>query len=142
MDPFISGVLVAIGKYVVDKTADAIPAMGAEASKLLEKMYRFIVDKLSNKGTSEKVIVEEYEKDPATYEKPLAKILEEEFKRNPAFAEELQRMVDEYNQKLKSEGASESYAINVKGSITSTGSVFGSGSVSAGGDIVGGDKSK
>lgn len=141
MDPFTAGVMIALGKYAADKAIEAIPVIGAEAAKLLEKMYNFVLDKLSAIGTSEKVIVDGYVDDSATYEKPFAKILSEEINRNQIFAEELQKIIDEYNQILKSKGVSESYAINVKGNLTATGSVFGSGSVSAGGDIVGGNKS-
>jgi len=141
VDPFTAGVMIALGKYIADKTVEAIPAIGAEATKLLEKMYKFITDRLSAKGTSEKVIVDGYDDDPATFEKPFSKILSEEINGNKAFAEELQKIINEYNEALKSKGISESFAINVHGNLTATGSVFGSGSVSAGGDIVGGNKS-
>jgi hypothetical protein len=141
MDPFTAGVMIAIGKYVADKTVEAIPAIGTEATKLLEKMYNFIADKLSAKGTSEKVIVDGYADDPSTFEKPFSKILSEEIDKNKDFTEELQKIINEYNEIIKSKGINESYTINVKGNLTATGSVFGNGSVSAGGDIVGGNKS-
>lgn len=141
MDPFTAGVMIALGKYITDKAVEAIPAIGVEAANLLEKIYNFITDRLSAKGTSEKVIVEGYNDDPATFEKPFSKILNEEINGNKAFAQELQKIINEYNEALKSNGISESFAINVQGNLTSTGSVFGSGSVSAGGDIVGGNKS-
>lgn len=141
MDPFTAGVMIALGKYVANKTVEAIPVIGSEAVKLLEKMYSFVAEKLSAKGVSEKVIVDGYTNDPATFEKPLSKILSEEIARNNVFAEELKNIIDDYNEIIKSKGMNESYMINVKGNLTATGSVFGNGSVSAGGDIVGGNKS-
>lgn len=142
MDPLAATVVIVLGKYALDKAPEIIPALGAEVSRALGRLFKFVTEHVASKGTREATITEEFASDPETFAKPFAKILEAEILRDPSFAESIRAMIDEYNKAVLTSGLDPSYQVSVGGDLTSVGSVFGSGSVQAGGDIVGGSKNR
>lgn len=140
MDPITVGIVVVLGKYAIDKGAEIAPVIGKQALDVAERLFRFVVDRLSSKGREEEVIAKGFEKDPDVFEKPFAKILDEEMQSDAAFAAEVRRLVNEYNSSVEARKASDEYKIHISGSVSGVGFVVGRGTVSAGGDIVGGSK--
>jgi hypothetical protein len=140
MDPVTVAIVVILGKYALDKGAEIAPVIGAQALAVGERLFRFVFDRLTSKGTEKEVIARGFERDPAIFEKPFAKILDEEMRSDARFAAEVHKLVDEYNRSVEAHSGGDEYKIRVGGAVTGTGFVVGSGTVSAGRDIVGGNK--
>lgn len=140
MEPLTAGLMMILGKHALDRAAEIIPVVGAEAARIVRLLYDLVTGEISTKGIKEKVIAEGFSSDPETYEKPFAKLLEEEMNSSPAFANRVRALMDSYSCHITLQGADPQHRIGVKGNFRATGSVFGSGSVRTEGDIVGGDK--
>jgi len=140
MDPLTVGLIAILGKYALDKAAEIIPVVGAEASRMITLIYNLAIGEVSSEGDKEKMVAENFAADPETYEKPFAKLLDDAINSNPVFANHLRELVNNYNNLIDSQNKDHRYKIGVKGDFWVTGSVFGSGTVSAGGDIIGGIK--
>jgi hypothetical protein len=138
MDPITVSVAVILGKYAMDKLGKYAIDSGVELGKEIgpkalntaKDMFGMVLDRLRG-DPSRKVIADEFEKDPETYQKPLEKSLEAEVQADPAFAAQLQSLVSQY------EEAAKEYAVETgrtyQAIVTGSGAAaVGAGAVSAG----------
>ena len=158
--PLAASVVTVLGKYALDKGETLVkevgPAAAAKAGDLLKNALGYL-----RRDPAKKVIADEYEQDPATYEKPVQKKLAEAADADPAFAAQLQALLAEFETAAQAHAAATgvTYKATVKGSgaiaqgpgakafgeravDASGGTIHGSiitGSVKTKGDFVGGD---
>ncbi|MCP4428358.1 MAG: hypothetical protein GY803_28045 [Chloroflexi bacterium] len=96
LDPATTGIIVALGKYALDKGVELGQEVGPKALDTAKEIFTLVLDKLRRDPASQ-VIADEYEKDPETYEKPMAKKLEAAALADPAFEARLKALLAEYH---------------------------------------------
>lgn len=140
-EALIAGIVSAMGEFAVTKATDLVKSLGQEAWDALARVVNFTTGRLLEKGGSAATVVSEFQKDPATFAKPLAKMVSAECAADPGFAEALTKLVETYNAKVEARGVDVRLRIEPNRDFIAVGSVVGSGgSVSTAGDIVGGSK--
>lgn len=142
MDPIIAGIVIVLGKYALDKGAEIAPQIGRQALDTVERLFKLVINRISSKGQEGEVIAKGFEKDPKTFDKPLAKMLDTEMRADADFAAKVRKLVDEYDHSVDAHSGGDEYKISIGGSVSGVGVVVGGGKVSAGRDIVGGTKER
>ena len=142
MDPFITPIVVILGKYALDKGAELGKEIGPQALETAKEMFTTVLDRL-RKGPKGEVVADGFKEDPETYEKPVEKELAKEVEADPAFAAQLQVLLEQYEQAAKdyAESTGRVYQATVSGSgaVAQDHSVAaGAGGVAIGGDVQGG----
>ncbi len=137
MDPLVASIVMVLGKYMVDKGIELGKEIGPKALDKVKEMAGMALDKLRGKPDA-KPIVDEYEKDPEAYQKPLEKKLADAMA-DPEFAAKLKGVYEQY--------AAEAKAFNPQAAVSYSATVKGSGAIAqgpgamaagAGGVVVGG----
>lgn len=128
MDPLTATIMTVLGKFALDKGATLAKEVGQAAVDAAGKLFAKIMDRLKA-DPGEAKNAERYEKDPKTFEAPVAAAIDDQIKADPNFAKELQQLVEQFKQ---AGGAS-----LVASGITATAS--GAGSTAVGSIQVGGN---
>jgi hypothetical protein len=97
MDPLTTTVMIVLGKYAIDKGAGLIQEAGKAAADVAGKLFAKVMEKLKA-DPGEAKNAERYEKDPKTFEAPVAAAVAEKIKADPNFAQELQQLVEQFKQ--------------------------------------------
>ena len=151
MDPLTASISIILGKYALDKGADLVKEVGPTALENAKEIVVAALDRL-RRIPADKVIADEYEKDPETYQKPLEKKLEAVMQADPAFAAKLKSLFEAYEAAAQEYAAAEgrTYQATITGAgslaqgegataATATGGSIAVGSV--GGNVTVGQKS-
>jgi uncharacterized membrane protein YgcG len=142
MDPITVSVVTILGKYALDKGAELGKAVGPEALDTAREMFGMVLERVREKPRGE-FVADEFESDPETYEKPMAKKVEAVIETDPDFAAELKALVEDYDEAVQAHAAAKgtSYDAILKGSgalAQGKGAVAASGgSVAVGGSVGG-----
>ena len=132
MDPLTTIIMTVLGKYAVDKGAVLAEKVGLAAAEAAEKLFTKVMARL-RADPGEAKNAERYEKDPKTFEAPMAAAVDDQIKADPNFAKELQQLVEQFD----------AGPINVGNTTTNrSGGVdfnVSGGSVNIGGKVAGGD---
>jgi len=117
MDPITISVVTILGRYALDKGVELGKAVGPQALDTAKEMFGMVLERLRQNPRSE-VIADEFEADPETYEKPLAKKVEAEMKAAPDFAQELKALFEDYKEAAREHAAAsgKSYSATLEGS--------------------------
>jgi hypothetical protein len=107
--------MVILGKYALDKGAALAREVGPAAAKKAGELFTMALEYL-RRDPNKKVIADEFEKDPATYEKPVAKKLEEAVQTDPDFAAHLKEVLTQYEAAAKAHAAGVMYQASLRGS--------------------------
>ena len=97
LDPITTGIIVVLGKYALDKGVELGKEVGPKALATAKEMFTATLERLRRNPKSA-VIVDEYEADPETYEKPLQKKLDEAVKAEEAFKAQLEQLLKQYDE--------------------------------------------
>ena len=97
LDPITVGIITVLGKYALDKGVELGKEVGPKALERAKETFTAALDRLRNDSTSE-VIVNEYEKDPETYAKPLEKKLDAVVKEDPVFKTQMETLLKQYDE--------------------------------------------
>jgi hypothetical protein len=84
VDPLTASITIILGKYALDKGAELAKEVGPTALEKAREIAVTALDRLRC-NPADRVIADEFEKEPETYQKPLEKKLEEAMK-DPDFA--------------------------------------------------------
>ena len=123
IDPITTSIMIVLGKYALDKGVELTKEVGPAAAQKAGELFQTTLGYL-RRDPQKKVIADEFEKDPATYEKPVEKKLEEAVQADPDFASQLQGLLTQY------QTAAEAHA--VAHGTTYTATVKGGGAVARG----------
>jgi hypothetical protein len=97
MDPLTGIIMTVLGKYAIDKGAGLIKEAGKAAADVAGKLFAKVMERLKA-DPGEARNAERYEKDPKTFEAPVAAAVDEQIKADPNFAQELQQLVEQFKQ--------------------------------------------
>jgi hypothetical protein len=138
MDPFITPIVLILGKYALDKGVELGKEVGPKALETAKEIFALALDRLQKSPEGE-VIAGEFEKDPGTYQKPVEKELAETAQADPDFAAQLKDLLAKYEAAAEEHAAVTGKAY--RGIVTGSGALAQDGSVAAGerGVAVGGD---
>jgi hypothetical protein len=100
MDPIIISVVTILGKYALDKGVELGKAVGPKALDTVKEMFGMVLARVRQEPRGE-VIADEFEEDPETYEKPLAKKVEAAADDDADFARELQALYERFQAQVK-----------------------------------------
>jgi hypothetical protein len=155
-------IVIILGQYAADQGAKLSQEVGSQAAATAGELLTTALTHLRQNPKSA-VIADEFEQDPATYQKPLEKQLAEAIVAAPALARQLKTLLAQYGQASQKRAAPSGprYQATLHGSgaiaqgsgakAVGAGGVMvggnvgghiitGSGNTIAGGDYVGGDK--
>ncbi len=118
MDPITVTVVTILGKYALDKGVELGKAVGPKALDTAKEMFGMVLERVRKVDPRGEVIAEEFEADPETYEKPLAKKVEAVVEDYPDFAAELKARLEEYKEATREYAAQtgQSYEALLEGS--------------------------
>ena len=165
MDPLTMTIMTILGRYAIDKGVELAQDVGQAAAEVAGKLFVKVMAKLKA-DPGEAKNAERYEKDPKTFEAPVAAAVDEQIKADPNFAKELQQLVEQFKQAggaslvasnitaTASQGGTTVGAFQVGGNVSGDVQIGGSqtsrsggvdispsgGSVNITGDVVGRDK--
>ena len=140
MDPVTAAVLTILGKYALDKGTELAKEVGPHAVATAKKLFTVTLDRLRKRGKG--TIADEYEQDPATYEKPVGKEVDKAKAADAAFATQLKALIAEYDQQAEAHAAqsgqtyhsvlkgNKNTVVQGKNNVVATG-----GGIAAGGNI-------
>lgn len=140
MDPVTAAVLTILGKYALDKGSDLAKEVGPHAAATAKKLFQVALDRVRQRG--KETIAEEFEKDPETYEKPVAKEVAAAKAEDNVFADQVEELLKQYEDQAAAHAikSGQTYQSVVKGkgntvvqgdgNVTATG-----GSAAAGGNM-------
>jgi hypothetical protein len=139
MEPLTASIVVILGKYALDKGVELGKEVGPKALEKAKEMFSTVFDHL-RKDPKGELVAEGFKEDPATYEKPVEKVLAKEMEADPKFAAQLQALLDQYEQAAKeyAESSGRVYQVTVKGSgavAMDHGVAAGAGGVAVGRDL-------
>jgi hypothetical protein len=97
MEPLTGIIMTVLGKYAIDKGVGLIKEAGKAAADVAGKLFAKVMEKLKA-DPGEARNAERYEKDPKTFEAPVAAAVDEKIKADPNFAQELQQLVEQFKQ--------------------------------------------
>ena len=97
MDPLTTTIMTVLGKYAIDKGAGLAQEVGKAAAEAAGKLFAKVTGRLKA-DPAEAKNAERYEKDPKTFEAPVAAAVDEQIKADPDFAKELQQLVEQFKQ--------------------------------------------
>ena len=100
MDPITISVVTILGKYALDKGVELGKAVGPKALDTAKEMFGMVLARVRQEPRGE-VIADEFEEDPETYEKPLAKKVEAATDNDADFAKELQVLYERFQSRAK-----------------------------------------
>ena len=103
MDPLVASIVVILGKYGMDKGVELGKEVGPKALDAAREMFTTALDYLRSdpKGA---VIVEGFEEDPETYEKPVKKQLAEAIEEDPEFKAKLESLLAQFEADAEAHG--------------------------------------
>ncbi len=149
IDPILTPLMIIMGKYAMDKGVELGKEVGPKALDTAKEIYSLTLAHLRQSPKTE-VIVDEFEADPDTYQKPLEKKLTAALEAKPNFAAELKAMLAIYEEEAKvhQDSSDSSILADISGTgsvasgqgtaVTSTGSGISIGTVK--GDVNLGDR--
>ncbi len=97
MDPLTTAIMTVLGKFAVDKGAGIAKEVGEAAAKAAGQLFDKVMGKLKDDQRFS-WLTDLFEKDPKTYEAPVAKAVEEQVKTDSNFAAELDKLVEQFKQ--------------------------------------------
>jgi hypothetical protein len=100
MDPITISVVTILGKYALDKDVELGKAVGPKALDTVKEMFGMVLARVRQELRGE-VIADEFEENPETYEKPLAKKVEAAADDDADFARELQALYERFQAQVK-----------------------------------------
>ncbi|MCI0731530.1 MAG: hypothetical protein L0332_33040 [Chloroflexi bacterium] len=117
IDPLTATVMIVLGKYALDKGVELAREVGPAAAKKAGELFATTLDYL-RRDPNQKVVADEFEDDPATYEKPVEKKLDEAVQADAAFAAQLKELLSQYEAAAKAHAAAAGtmYQATLKGS--------------------------
>lgn len=134
MEPWITPIVIILGKYALDKGAELGKEVGPKALDTAREMFGMILERI---GRTKPETAQEFPADPDTYRKPLEKALAEAAAADPAFADRLRALLAEYEGAAREHGAP---AGGVRVEVRDDGvAAVGDGAVAGGVVAVGGD---
>ena len=138
MDPLTTTIMTVLGKYAIDKGVGLAMEVGQAAVDAAGKLFARVMAKLKA-DPGEAKNAERYEKDPKTFEAPVAAAVDDQVKADPNFAKELQQLIEQFKQA----GGASLVASNIAATASQGGTAVGAfqvgGNVS--GDVqIGGSK--
>jgi hypothetical protein len=128
MDPLTTAIMTVLGKFAVDKGAGIAKEVGDAAAKAAGQLFDKVMGKLKDDQRFS-WLTDLFDKDPKTYEAPVAKAVEEQVKADPNFAAELDKLVEQFKQA----GGASLVASNV--SVNASNNSNAIGVVQAGGNV-------
>ena len=130
MDPFITPIVLVLGKYALDKGAELGKEVGPQALEKVKEMFGLALDRLRREPAGE-VIAGEFEKDPQTYQKPVEKALATTIQADPALATQLKDLLAQYEAAAREHAAAT--GTSYRATLTGSGAIAqGPGAVAAG----------
>ncbi len=117
MDPITISVVTILGKYALDKGGELGKAVGPKALDTVKEMFGMVLARVRQEPRGA-VIADEFEEDPETYEKPLAKKVEAAADDDADFARELQALHERFQAQVKAhtEQTGTTYNAHLEGS--------------------------
>jgi hypothetical protein len=100
MDPITISVVTILGKYALDKGVELGKAVGPKALDTVKEMFGMVLARVRQEPHGE-VIADEFEEDPETYEKPLAKKVEAAADDDTDFAQQLKALYERFQAQFK-----------------------------------------
>ncbi len=104
MDPITSSVVVILGKYALDKGGELSKEIGPKAFETAKEMFDMVLKRVRRDPTG-KVIAEQFEQDPDTFQKPVEKALGAELQSDPNLTAQLKDLVARYEQEKQEHAA-------------------------------------
>lgn len=105
MDPLTTMIMTVLGKYAIDKGAGLVQEAGKAVADAAGKLFTRVIDRLkADPGEAKNAA--RYEKDPKTFEAPVAAAVDEQLKADPNFAAELKVLLESFDQAQKAAGVS------------------------------------
>lgn len=121
MEPLTAAIMTVLGKYAIDKGAGLIKEAGRAAADVAGKLFAKVMERLKA-DPGEAKNAERYEKDPETFEAPVAAAVDDQIKADPNFAQELQQLVEQFKQA----GGASLIASNITATASDGGTAVGS----------------
>jgi hypothetical protein len=136
MEPITTAIITILGKYAIDKGATLIKEAGQAAAEVAAKLFDKVLNRLKA-DPAEAKNAERFEQNPEGYKAPLADAVDDKLKTDPAFAAELKKLLEEFEQARSAAGFSG--AIATQGSVAAgaAGAAASSGGVAVAGDVHG-----
>ena len=103
MDPLVAPIVVILDKYGMDKGVELGKEVGPKALDTAREMFTTALDYLRG-DPKRAVIVEEFEEDPETYEKPVEKQLAEAIEKDPEFKAKLESLLAQFEEAAGAHG--------------------------------------
>jgi hypothetical protein len=131
MDPITVAVVTVLGKYALDKGAKLAIEIGPQALETVKEMFGMVLARVREEPRGE-VIAEEFEADPETYEKPLARKVEAATAADAAFARDLRSLYETF--------AAQAQAHAAQTGTTYSAHLVGDGAIAEGDNAMAGGK--
>ena len=143
MDPWITSVVIILGRYSLDKGAELAKEAGPKALETAKEMFRMVLERIAH---SKPETAAEFPNQPATYQQPLESALAAEVQASPDFAAQLEALLEQYEQAAQEHAAAQGVApvaIRTRDGAVAYGSgatALGAGAqqIRVGGDVSGG----
>ncbi len=128
MDPLTTTIMTVLGKYAIDKGAALAKEVGQVAAEAAGKLFTKVMARL-RADPGEAKNAERYEKDPRTFEAPVAAAVDEQIKADPNFAKELQHLVEQFKQAGGTSLVASNISVNASNNSNAIGAIQAGGNV-------------
>ena len=127
MEPITASILIILGKYALDKGVELGKEVGPQALATAKEIALKALEKLREQPAGS-VIAEEYQEDPETYAKPVAKEVDKAVAQDKEFKAQMEALLKQYDELAARFAAS-------KGESHTSIFVQGERNVAVGGDV-------
>ncbi|MCP4543649.1 MAG: hypothetical protein GY832_41580 [Chloroflexi bacterium] len=98
MDPFITTIIVILGKYALDKGVELGTKVGPKALDTAKEMFQIVMERV--KGVDPRT-AEKYPENPQGYQAPVKDILADIVQANAEFAAQLKTLLAQYDKEAQ-----------------------------------------
>ncbi len=137
MDLIITPLMIILGKYALDKGVELGKEVGPKALDTAKEIFSLTLQHL-RQDPKDKVIVDEFEKSPEVYEKPVEQKLTDALLADSDFAAKLNTLLSQYNEAAEAHKAITGIKITGTGAVGDGAVAASGGSVAVGGNVEGG----
>ncbi len=125
MDPLTTAITTILGKYAIDKGATLIKEAGQAAANIAAKLFEKVLNRLKA-DPAEAKNAQRFEQNPEGYTAPIADAIDEQMKSDPNFADEIKKLLEEFEQQRGSVTTITTNVTASQGGVAVGGSVGGS----------------
>ena len=128
MDPFITPIVLVLGKYALDKGAELGKEVGPQALEKVKEMFGLALERVKRVDAR---AAQKFPDNPEGYQTPLADALTEAAQADPAFAAQLKDLLAKYEAAAKEHATAT--GTSYRATLTGSGAIAqGPGAVAAG----------